>query len=63
MNPYLEAPQLWSELHSRLIVAIADALNPQILPKYRAAVERRIYEMSDGESVLVGIPDVSVTQE
>lgn len=62
MNPYLEAPQLWSELHSRLIVAIADALNPQILPQYRAAVERRIYEMSDGESVLVGIPDVSVTQ-
>ena len=62
MNPYLEAPQLWSELHSRLIVAIADALNPQILPKYRAAVERRIYEMSDGESILVGIPDVSVTQ-
>jgi hypothetical protein len=62
MNPYLEAPQLWSELHSRLIVAIADALNPQILPKYRAAVERRIYEISPGESVLVGIPDVSVTQ-
>ncbi len=62
MNPYLETPQLWSEFHSRLIVAIADALNPQILPKYRAAVERRIYEMSDGESVLVGIPDVSVTQ-
>jgi hypothetical protein len=62
MNPYLEAPQLWAEFHSRLIVAIADALNPQLLPTYRAAVERRIYEMMDGESVLVGIPDVSVTQ-
>ncbi len=62
MNPYLESPQLWQELHSRLIVAISDALNPQILPKYRAAVESRIYEMSDGESILVGIPDVSVTQ-
>jgi Protein of unknown function (DUF4058) len=62
MNPYLEARQLWAEFHSRLIVAIADALNPQILPKYRAAVERRIYEMIDGDSVFVGIPDVSVTQ-
>ena len=62
MNPYLESPQLWQELHSRLIVAISDTLNPQILPKYRAAVESRIYEMSDGESILVGIPDVSVTQ-
>lgn len=62
MNPYLENSQLWAEFHSRLIVAIADALNPQILPKYRAAVERRIYEMIDGDSVLVGIPDVTVTQ-
>jgi hypothetical protein len=62
MNPYLEASQLWSEFHSRLIVAIADVLNPQIMPKYRAAVERRIYEMVDGDAVLVGIPDVSVTQ-
>lgn len=62
MNPYLESPQLWTEFHSRMIVAIADALNPQILPRYRAAVERRIYEMVDGDSVLVGIPDVSVTQ-
>ncbi|MFP4121840.1 DUF4058 family protein [Coleofasciculus sp.] len=38
----METPQLWSEFHSRLIVEIADALNPQILPKYRAAVERHI---------------------
>jgi len=26
MNPYLEHPTLWSEVHKRLIVAIADAL-------------------------------------
>ena len=32
MNPYFEAPQLGSELHSLLIVAIADALNcPKIV--------------------------------
>jgi hypothetical protein len=50
MNPYLESPQLWSEFHSRLIVAIADILNPQIMPKYRAAVERQIYEMQSPSS-------------
>jgi len=62
MNPYLEDPQLWPEVHSRLIVAIADHLNPQIMPKYRVAVERRIYEMVDGDSLTVGIPDVSISR-
>lgn len=31
MNPYLEQAVLWSEFHSRLIVAIADALAPSLL--------------------------------
>jgi Protein of unknown function (DUF4058) len=26
MNPYLELPVLWAELHSRLIVALSDEL-------------------------------------
>ncbi|PSR17032.1 hypothetical protein C8255_14750 [filamentous cyanobacterium CCP3] len=34
MDPYLEQINLWSEFHSRLIVAIADALAPELLPKY-----------------------------
>ena len=60
MNPYLENPELWSEVHHRLITAIADAIAPPIRPKYRVAIEKRAY-LSDGEeSVLVGIPDVSV---
>ncbi len=62
MNPYLEDPQLWPEVHSRLVVAIADVLNPQVMPKYRVAVERRVYEMVNGESVTVGIPDVTVSR-
>jgi hypothetical protein len=62
MNPYLEDPQLWPEVHSRLIVAMADRLNPQVMPKYRVAVERRVYEILEGESITVGIPDVSVSR-
>lgn len=38
MNPYLENPELWPEVHSRLIIAIADAIAPQLRPKYRVAV-------------------------
>jgi hypothetical protein len=60
MNPYLENPELWSEVHSRLIVAIADAIFPHLRPKYRVAVEKRVYQMTDGNSVLVGIPDVTI---
>lgn len=35
MNPYLE-------FHSRLIVAIANAIFPYVRPKYRVAVEKRV---------------------
>ena len=57
MNPYLENPELWSEVHFGLIaVRNARSLNSMITPKYRAAVEKRVYL----NSLLMGIPDVSV---
>lgn len=58
MNPYLENPELWSEVHPWLIVQLARSLNPLLTPKYRAAVEKRIYS----DSLLVEIPDVSIFQ-
>lgn len=61
MNPYLENPEFWSEFHSRMIVAIADALDDCLSRDYRVAVEKRVYLSDDGNKVLVGIPDVSVT--
>jgi hypothetical protein len=60
MNPYLENPELWSEVHSRLIVAIADAIAPPLRPNYYVAVEKRTYMAEPEDSVLIGIPDVSV---
>jgi uncharacterized oligopeptide transporter (OPT) family protein len=44
ITPYLEAPALWSEIHSWLIVELARLLNQRITPKYRAAVEKRVYK-------------------
>ncbi len=61
MNPYLENPEFWSEFHSRFIVATADALDDCLSRDYRVAVEKRVYLSEAGESLLVGIPDVSVT--
>jgi Protein of unknown function (DUF4058) len=61
MNPYLESPELWSEFHSRMIVAIADALDTTLSQDYRVAVEKRVYLTQGEETILIGIPDVSVT--
>jgi len=59
MNPYLENPALWPEVHAWLIVQLARTLNPILKPKYRAAVEQRVYQ----DALLVGVPDVSVFQQ
>jgi hypothetical protein len=32
MNPYLENPIFWSEVHHRLIAVIADEIEPNIPP-------------------------------
>ncbi len=59
MDPYLENPELWSSVHSRLIVAMANDLVDHLSEKYRVEVEKRVYT-ADDEAVLVGIPDVTV---
>jgi Protein of unknown function (DUF4058) len=61
MNPYLEQPELWHQVHNRLIVAIADDLTPQITPKYRVSIEERVYTSVD-DILLVGIADVAVAK-
>jgi hypothetical protein len=60
MNPYLENPVFWAEVHHRLITAIADNIEENIPPQYRVAIEQRTYLSDGSDSVLVGIPDVSV---
>ena len=60
MDPYLENPELWPEVHNRLIIAIADAVAPSLPAKYRVAIQKRTYLSEPEDSVLVGIPDVSV---
>ncbi|BAZ09420.1 hypothetical protein NIES4071_12280 [Calothrix sp. NIES-4071] len=60
MNPYLEHPELFPGVHHYLISEIARFLSPQLRPKYRVAVEVRMYEITDDSSLVVGIPDVTV---
>ncbi len=62
MNPYLENPEIWPEVHHLLISSLPESLNPQLLPRYRVAIEKRIYWMSESDAVFVGIPDATVAR-
>ena len=59
MDPYLEHPALWPGLHNRLIVTLANQLQPHLLPRYIASIEERVFvEGRDRET----IPDILVRE-
>jgi Protein of unknown function (DUF4058) len=62
VDPYLEKEnsEFWPEVHHRLITTIADAIGPALRPKYRAAIEKRIYLSEAEDSDFMAIPDVTV---
>ena len=43
MDPYLEHPVLWESVHARLMVAIANQLQPKLDPRYVASIEERVF--------------------
>ncbi len=42
MDPYLEHPALWPNVHASLIIALRDELAPRLRPRYYVAVEERV---------------------
>jgi hypothetical protein len=60
MDPYLEHPSLWPDVHNSLITAIRDALTPLVAPRYYIGLERRTYLLKPDDVVFVGRPDVAV---
>ena len=61
MNPYLEDPELWPDVHGGLISGIQGALNQQLPVKYVARKEARIYvSASDEPGSDVRIPDIRI---
>src|SRR5713101_7311721 len=43
MDPYLEHPVLWESVHARLIMLLADQLQPRLDPRYVASIEERVF--------------------
>ncbi|MEM6714554.1 MAG: DUF4058 family protein [Cyanobacteria bacterium P01_D01_bin.6] len=63
MDPYLEKPTLWPEVHYWMITAIAIYLTDTLSDRYRTAVEQRVYLAENTENILIGIPDVAVAAQ
>jgi hypothetical protein len=55
MDPYLEDPTLWPDVHQRLITYTADALQPEVRPRYHARIGERLYVVQPPHSMY---PDV-----
>lgn len=60
MDPYLERPGIWKQVHTGLIIDIQKFLTGLLRPKYQVAIEQRTYVSLLGTSNLAGEPDVLV---
>jgi hypothetical protein len=63
MDPYLEAPTLWPDVHHQLITAIRDQLQAQLSSAYRAAITPyAAFESIEIAPVRRVVPDVAIVQ-
>jgi hypothetical protein len=60
MNPYLEHPDLWPDVHRRFIQVLAEVLANQVPDCYEVAVRKRIYRVSGEDALVVGHPGLTV---
>jgi hypothetical protein len=60
MDPYLEHPALWPDVHNSLLAALRDELAQVVAPHYYVALEQRAYLLTPDDIVLVGRPDISM---
>lgn len=62
MDPYLEAPTIWPDVHTSLMNIFREQLTPLLAPKYLAELETQVViDRLDDEDPQVFIPDVSLT--
>jgi hypothetical protein len=61
MDPYLEAPNIWPDVHTSLVSIFREQLAPLLAPKYLAELETQIVIDRADDDLQVVLPDVSVT--
>lgn len=63
MDPYLESPSLWPDVHHELLSVSRELLNRRLRPQYHVRVEERVYisdENDPGRKAI--IPDLKVIE-
>ena len=61
MDPYLEAPTIWPDVHTSLMSIFREQLTPLLAPKYLAELETQVVIDRIDDDPQVVLPDVSVT--
>lgn len=61
MDPYLEAPSIWPDVHTSLMSIFREQLTPLLAPKYLAELETQVVIDRVDDDPQVVPPDVSVT--
>lgn len=62
MDPSLEAPHLWPDVHNRLITLLANDLTPRLRPRYYVSIEERSYLLEIETGKLAGRADIAVVE-
>ena len=63
MDPYLEAPSLWPDVHHELIAAIRDQIQSRLQPGYRAVITPYVsFESIEIAQVRRAVPDVAIVE-
>ena len=66
MDPYLESPDLWPDVHARLMTIFAEQLSPLLSPNYIAELNTQVVIdqiVEEGPfNITAVLPDVVVTQ-
>lgn len=62
MDPYLERPGLWPDVHNGLIAAVRDYLAPLLRPRYFVSIEERTYTVAPDDLIFAGRADVAVVE-
>lgn len=60
MDPYLEDPAHWPDVHQRLITYIADTLGADLRPRYHARIGERVYILQPPQTFY---PDVTIIRQ
>lgn len=63
MDPYLETPSLWPDVHAALALALRSQLQRQISPRYAAVlVPYTVFETIDVTTTRAVVPDLGVVE-